>query len=55
MSMQVKPIPMTPTREHPYIFKLEKFKSIALEFLNNTIFLPGNQHLFFNLKSALKL
>lgn len=32
---------MTLTGEHPYIFKLEKYKSVAIEFLGDTIFLPG--------------
>lgn len=32
---------MTPVGEHPYIFKLEKCKTIALEFVGDTIFLPG--------------
>lgn len=41
MSTQVKSNPVTPTGKRPYIFKLEKYKSVALEFLGDTIFLPG--------------
>lgn len=32
---------LTPTGEYPHIFKLKKYKSIALELVSDTIFLPG--------------
>lgn len=41
VSTQVKSNPTTLTGERAYIFKLEKYKSVAVEFLGDTIFLPG--------------